>query len=377
MPYTSSAGPVYDCGDFPRVFERALGLADYAGFAARQREAAARGTYLGLGLAAFVESSGVGPSKMALANGARVSLEEHAEICIDAQGRLTAVIGTHNHGQGHETVFSQILGTRLGVAPGDITIVEGDTRRIAQGTGTFGSRSVAVGGSALQRAADALIAAGRAAAARAWQVDEAQVAFETTPRGCFTAGARRLNLAEFSRLQPDFKAVGRFDPEAFAFSNGVHLCEVEVDIDTGVVHLLRYSAVDDVGTVIHPTIVEGQLHGGVAQGLGQALREACVYDPESGQLLSGSFMDYGLLRSHDMPVYFESETDQSQPYGLNPLGAKGAGEAGTIAAPAALVSAVLDALRPLGVTDLEMPLSPARVWAAIRAAAPATKVEQL
>jgi carbon-monoxide dehydrogenase large subunit len=376
MPYTSSAGPVYDCGDFPRVFERALELADYAGFAARRGEAAARGGYLGLGLAGFVESSGVGPSKMALANGARVSLEEHAEIYVDAQGLVTAVIGTHNHGQGHETVFSQILGARLGVAPGDITIVEGDTGRIAQGTGTFGSRSVAVGGSALQRAADVLIAAGRVAAARAWQVDETQVVFETAPRGCFMAGARRMDLAEFSRLQPDFKAVGRFDPEAFAFSNGVHLCEVEVDIDTGVIRLLRYSAVDDVGTVIHPTIVEGQLHGGVAQGLGQALREACVYDPESGQMLSGSFMDYGLLRSHDMPAHFESETDQTQPYGLNPLGAKGAGEAGTIAAPAALVSAVLDALRPLGVTGLEMPLSPARVWAAIQAAVRAPKAGQ-
>jgi len=377
MPYTSSAGPVYDCGDFPRVFERALALADYAGFAARQREAAARGKYLGLGLASFVESSGVGPSKMALANGARVSLEEHAEVYVDAQGLVTAVIGTQNHGQGHETVFSQILGARLGVAPGDITIVEGDTGRIAQGTGTFGSRSVAVGGSALQRAADALIAAGRAVAAHVWQVDEAQAVFEIAPRGHFVAGTRRMDLAEFSRLRPGFKAVGRFDPQAFAFSNGVHLCEVEVDAETGVVHLLRYSAVDDVGTIIHPTIVEGQLHGGVAQGLGQALREACVYDAESGQLLSGSFMDYGLLRSHDMPAHFESETDQSQPYGLNPLGAKGAGEAGAIAAPAALVSAVLDALRPLRVTDLEMPLSPARVWAAIQAAARATKVGQL
>jgi carbon-monoxide dehydrogenase large subunit len=156
-----------------------------------------------------------------------------------------------------------------------------------------------------------------------------------------------------------------FDPQAFAFSNGVHLCEVAVDPATGVIHIERYSAVDDVGNVIHPVIVEGQLHGGVAQGVGQALREACVYDPESGQLLTGSFMDYGPPRAHDMPLHFEGETDQSQPYRLNPLGAKGAGEAGTIAAPAALVNAALDALRPLGVTDLGMPLTSARVWAAI------------
>ena len=373
MPYTSSAGPVYDSGDFPRVFERALVLADYAGFVARQGKGSIQGRYRGLGLACFVESSGVGPSKMALANGARVSLEEHAEISIDAQGHLTAVIGTQNHGQGHETVFSQILGARLGLGPRDISIVEGDTGRIAQGTGTFGSRSVAVGGSALQLAADALIADGRAICARAWGLDAADVSFDAS-LGHFRApqSDTPFSLADVVHLQEGspgaWRAVGRFDPSAFAFSNGVHLCEVEVDADTGVVHLLRYSAVDDVGTIIHPTIVEGQLHGGVVQGLGQALREACVYDPETGQPLTGSFMDYGLLRAHDLPAHLESENDETQPYGLNPLGAKGAGEAGTIAAPAAVVSAVLDALRPLGVTDLEMPLTPPRVWAAIQAA---------
>jgi carbon-monoxide dehydrogenase large subunit len=368
MPYASSAGPVYDSGDFPRVFGRALELADYTGFLTRQAAARAQGRYLGLGLACFVESSGVGPSKMALSVGARVSLEEHAELALAPDGVLTAVIGTHNHGQGHETVYSQILGARLGLPPRDIRVVEGDTGRIAQGTGTFGSRSVAVGGSALVRAADALIAQGKEALARAWGVDEALVQFSAAPQGHFHAGERHADFAQLAALAPGLAARGRFDPEAFAFSNGVHLCEVEVDIESGRVTLLRYSAVDDVGNVINPVIVEGQLHGGVVQGLGQALREACVHDPETGQPLAGSFMDYGLLRAHDLPARFDSENDESQPYGLNPLGAKGAGEAGTIAAPAAVVSAVLDALRPLGVLDLEMPLTPPRVWAAIQAA---------
>jgi carbon-monoxide dehydrogenase large subunit len=368
MPYASSAGPVYDCGDFPRVFERALALADHAGFKARQRAALAQGRYLGLGMACFVESSGVGPSKMALAVGSRVSLEEHAELALAPDGSLTAVVGTQNHGQGHETVFSQILGARLGVAPGAIRVVEGDTGRIAQGTGTFGSRSAAVGGSALLRAADALVARGKALLAGAWGVPQEDVGFSAAPQGRFHAGSRHADFAQLALLSPRLAARGRFDPEAFAFSNGVHLCEVEVDTDSGRVTLLRYSAVDDVGNIIHPTIVEGQLHGGVVQGLGQGLREACVHDPETGQPLAGSFMDYGLLRAHDLPARFDSENDESQPYGLNPLGAKGAGEAGAIAAPAALVSAVLDALRPLGVMDLEMPLTPPRVWAAIQAA---------
>ena len=284
--------------------------------------------------------------------------------CVDQHGHVTAVLGTHNHGQGHETVFAQILSSRLGVALDAIEIVEGDTARIAHGTGTFGSRSVAVGGSALVGAADSLIAEGKCSAARILNVPAAEVRFD--PAQGFIALGHRLSFTEVARASQGWRAKAEFDPASFAFSNGVHLCEVEVTRDTGEVCILRYIAVDDVGTVINPVIVEGQLHGGVAQGLGQALKETCIYDPESGQLLSGSFLDYGLLRAQDMPGTFIDETDQSQPFTLNPLGAKGAGEAGTIAAPAALVSAVLDALRPDGVDDLEMPLTPARVWAALQ-----------
>ena len=371
MPYTTAAGPIYDSGDFPRVFERALLLADYGGFEQRRAAAAARGLRLGLGIACFVESSGVGPSSMARAGGARVGLSENAEISVDAAGRLTAVIGTQNHGQGHETVYSQILGARLGVAPRAITIVEGDTGRLHEGTGTFGSRSVAVGGSALLLAADELIAAGKQTLAQQWDVAPEEIAFAVTRQGgYFSARGQRMGFAQVAQLihaqaNAPWRGEANFDPQAFAFSNGVHVCEVAVDVATGVIHIERYSAVDDVGNVIHPVIVEGQLHGGVAQGLGQAMHEGVAYDAENGQLLTGSFMDYGLPRAHHMPAHFEGETEQSQPYKLNPLGAKGAGEAGTIAAPAALVNAALDALRPLGVTDLTMPLTPARVWAAI------------
>ena len=377
MPYATSAGPVYDSGDFARVLERALVLSDYAGFAARcaaapahtsavtlpppaaprasqppQRAGAVTRSLRGIGIACYVESSGVGPSKFARAGGARVDLAEYASIEVASDGRITATLGTQNHGQGHETVFAQILAQQLGVAPALIDIVEGDTARIARGTGTFGSRSIAVGGSALVLAARDLIAQG-------WQ-----------PQGASQAPAQHHTLGQSHGVEPkSWHASAGFDPAAFAFSNGVHVCEVEIDQDTGAVRVLRYTAVDDAGTIMHPVIVEGQLHGGVAQGLGQALLEACVYDPESGQLLSGSFLDYGLPRAHTMPQQFDVENDESQPFSLNPLGAKGAGEAGTIAAPAALMLAVQHALRPLGVSAPDMPLTPARLWAALQTAA--------
>ena len=286
----------------------------------------------GIGIACYVESSGVGPSKFARAGGARIDLAEYAVLDVTPDGRITATVGTHNHGQGHETVFAQILAQQLGVTAERIDIVEGDTARIPQGTGTFGSRSVAVGGSALVLAARDLIRQG-------WHAQ--------------------------NTVQKSWHARASFDPASFAFSNGVHVCEIEIDCDTGDIRVDRYTAVDDAGNIMHPVIVEGQLHGGVAQGLGQALMEACVYDQETGQLLSGSFLDYGMPRAHHMPRSMTIENDETQPFTLNPLGAKGAGEAGTIAAPAALVLAVRDALLPLGVDAPEMPLTPARLWAAL------------
>ena len=376
MPYKTPIGPTYDCGDFPRIFARALEVSDYAGFEARRAAAARAGRLHGLGVACFIESSGVAPSRLAGALGARIGLYESAEIRVDSTGAVQAALGTHNHGQGHATTYAQILSSRLGVPLASIRIVEGDTAAVPYGTGTFGSRSLAVGGSALDRAALKIVEKGRRIAAHRLEVAESDIEFGSG-RFVVKGTDRTLTFAEVARaahlahdlppgLEPGLQESAFYDPSNFAFSNGTHACEVEVDPETGMVRVAGYWAVDDIGTVINPMIVEGQLHGAVTQGLGQALAEACAYDGE-GQLLSASFLDYALPRADELPA-FVSETDESQPCTHNQLGAKGCGEAGTIAAPAAVVNAVLDALRPLGVTELQMPLTPQRVWAAIRSA---------
>ncbi len=377
MPYKTPIGPTYDCGDFPRILARAIAVSDYAGFQERRRAAAALGRLRGIGVVCFIESSGVAPSKLAGALGARVGLFESAEVKIDSTGAVQAALGTHNHGQGHATTYAQILASRLGVPLAKIRIVEGDTAAVPYGTGTFGSRSIAVGGSALDRAALKIVEKGKRIAAHRLEAAETDIEFGAGRFGV-KGTDRVLTFAEVARaahlahdlppgLEPGLQESAFYDPPNFAFSNGAHVCEAEVDPETGVVAIARYWAVDDIGTVINPMIVEGQLHGAVTQGLGQALAEACAYDGE-GQLLSASFLDYAIPRADELPD-FVSETDESQPCTHNPLGAKGCGEAGTIAAPAAVVSAVLDALAPLGVSELQMPLTPLRVWAAIRAAA--------
>ncbi len=376
MPYKTPIGPTYDSGDFPVIFEQALAAGDYAGFAARRRAAKARGRLAGIGLACYLESSGVAPSRLAGMMGARAGFFESAEIRVEPDGGVRAFLGTHSHGQGHATSFAQILAERLGVPLAKIDIVEGDTAAVPYGTGTFGSRSIAVGGSALDRAAMKIVAKGKKIAAHLFEAAETDIEFS---RGVFrVAGTdRALAFAAVARaayvphnyplekLEPGLAESAFYDPPNFAFSNGAHVCEAEVDPDTGVVRIVRYTAVDDVGTVINPIIVEGQVHGGLAQGIGQALLERCVY--ADGQLLSASFLDYAVPRADDLPR-FASSFDERQPCTHNPLGAKGCGESGAIGAPAAVVSAVLDALAPLGVTEIEMPLTPERVWRTIRAA---------
>ncbi|AMN45311.1 xanthine dehydrogenase family protein molybdopterin-binding subunit [Rhodoplanes sp. Z2-YC6860] len=377
MPYKTPIGPTYDCGDFPKVFARLTEIAGYKGFAKRQAAAARTPKRRGFGFACYVESSGVAPSRFAAALGARVGFFEAASIRVQADGSVQALLGTHNHGQGHATTFAQIIASRLGVPMASVEIIEGDTDQVPYGSGTFGSRSIAVGGSALDRAAEKIIDKGKKIAAHLLEASAADITFG---EGNFTVAGtdRRVTLREVARVAhhptsyPADMELGLqdsavYDPSSFAWSNGVHACEVEVDCDTGVVSVVNYWAVDDIGTVINPMIVDGQITGGIAQGLGQATREHCVYDPANGQLLSGSFMDYAVPRANDMPDIV-SELDESQPCTHNPLGAKGCGEAGSIGAPAAIVGAVLDALRPLGVTDIEMPLTPERVWNAIRAA---------
>jgi len=368
MPYKTPLGPTYDCGDFPRMLDRALQLADYAGFQQRKQS-----KLRGIGIACYVESSGVAPSRLAGIMGARFGFYESAQVRVAPDGSVSAYLGTHNHGQGHATSFAQILAAQLGIPMERISIHEGDTAEVPVGTGTFGSRSIAVGGSALQVASQKIIAKGRKIAAHLLEAAAGDIEFE---QGSFrVAGTdRAVSFAQVAgaayvphnypldALEPGLDENAFYDPPNFAFSNGVHVCEVEVDPETGAAELVSYHAVDDVGTVINPMIVEGQLHGGLAQGIGQALAERTVY--EEGQLLSASFMDYALPRAADLPA-FVSELDESQPCTHNPLGAKGCGESGAIGAPAAVMSALLDALQNIGVEDLEMPATPHRIWQAI------------
>jgi carbon-monoxide dehydrogenase large subunit len=293
---------------------------------------------------------------------------------VEPDGAVRAMLGTHNHGQGHATTFAQILSSRLGVPIEKIEIIEGDTDAVPHGTGTFGSRSIAVGGCALDRAADKVIAKGKLIAAHlleaaADDVDFADGAFVvagTDRRVSFAAVAQAAYVPHnfpLETVEPGLQETAVYDPPSFAFSNGAHVCELEIDPDTGRIEIIGFWGVDDIGTVINPMIVEGQIHGGLAQGIGQALLERCAYDG-GGQLVSGSFMDYAVARADDLPS-FVTECDESQPCTHNPLGAKGCGESGAIGAPAAVVSALLDALAPLGVTDIEMPATPHRVWRAI------------
>jgi carbon-monoxide dehydrogenase large subunit len=377
MPYKTPIGPTYDCGDFPKIFASATRLAAYEKFEARRAEAMARQRLRGIGFACYVESSGIAPSRFAGALGARAGFYESATLRIEPDGSIRAALGTHNHGQGHATSFAQILSSRLGVPVEQIEVIEGDTDAVPYGAGTFGSRSIAVGGSALVRAADKIITKGKLIAAHLFEAAAADVEFAD---GMFAVAGTDRNMSlqavaqaayiphnlPLESIEPGLAAEAAYDPPSFAFSNGAHVCELEIDPQTGRMEIEGYWAVDDIGTVINPLIVDAQIHGGIAQGVGQAFLERCAYNAD-GQLMTGSFMDYALARADDLPS-FVTQCDESQPCTHNPLGAKGCGEAGAIAAPAAVMSAALDALSSLGITDLEMPLTPDQVWRRIRAA---------
>jgi carbon-monoxide dehydrogenase large subunit len=364
MPYRTALGVTYDCGDFPRGMELALKLADAAGFPARREAARSRGRLRGLAVVNAIERA-AGPQP------------EFAEIRFAPGGAATVFMGTKNQGQGHETTFKQILHERLGLDPASVRFVDGDTDQVAFGMGSMGSRSTVIGGTALWTAADKIIAKGRKIAARLLEAAEADVAFAD---GRFTVVGtdRAVGLVEVARaafqpaqlppgMEPGLYETGTFSPPSDTWPNGCHVCEVEVDPETGAVALARYAIVDDVGTVINPLTLKGQIHGGIAQGVGQALMEQVVYEPESGQLLTGSFMDYAMPRAADFcDIVIASNP---VPTALNPLGAKGAGEAGTVGALPAVVNAVMDALAAAGVRELDMPASPARVWQALREAA--------
>jgi carbon-monoxide dehydrogenase large subunit len=363
MPYRNPLGVTYDCGDFARNLDDALKLADVAGFPARREASKARGRLRGLGIANAIErAAGAQP--------------EFAEIRFAPSGTATVLMGSKNQGQGHETTFKQILHERLGLDPREVRYVDGDTDRVAYGMGTMGSRSTVIGGTALWMAADKVIAKGRKIAARLLEAAEADIVFADA-RFSVAGTDRGVTLREVARaafqpaqlppgVEPGLYETGTFSPKQDTWPNGTHVCEVEIDAETGAVNLDRYVLVDDVGTVINPLTLKGQIHGGVAQGVGQALMEQVVYDGESGQLLTATFMDYAMPRADDFcDIVIGSNP---VPTTLNPLGAKGAGEAGTVGALPVVLSAVNDALAPLGVRDVEMPATSARVWAAIQAA---------
>src|SRR5882762_3450458 len=361
MPYKTATGVTYDCGDFPAQMEAALKLADVCGFPARREAARRRGRLRGLGVANAIERA-AGPQP------------EFAEIRFAPSGSATVFMGTKNQGQGHEPTFKQILHERLGLDPGDGRYIDGDTDRVAFGMGSMGSRSTVIGGTALWTAADKVIAKGRKIAAKMLEAAEADITFAD---GAFSVVGtdRALPLKDVARaafqpgslprgLEPGLYETGTFSPLSDTWPNGCHVCEVEIDPETGAVALVAYVVADDVGTVINPVTLKGQIHGGVAQGVGQALMEQIVYDPDSGQLLTASFMDYALPRADTLPeMVVESHP---VPTKLNSLGAKGAGEAGTVGALPVVMNAVLDALAPLGVRHLDMPASAERVWNAIR-----------
>jgi carbon-monoxide dehydrogenase large subunit len=363
LPYKTALGLNYDVGDFVANQARALEMSDWTGFAKRRDEAKRRGKLRGIGIANPIEKA-AGPG------------QEFAEIRFHPSGNATLLMGSKNQGQGHETTFKQVLSEKLGIDPTNIQYIDGDTDRVAFGIGTNGSRSTVIGGSALYLAADKLIAKGKRLAAHLLEAAEVDIEFG---EGQFTVAGtdRAVALAEVAKaafrannlppgLEGGFFETGTFAPTDFTYPNGSHVCEVEIDPDTGAMEIVNYVVVDDVGTVVNPLGLHGQIHGGVAQGLGQALMEEVVYDRESGQMLSGSFMDYAMPRADTMP-YMHIESNPV-PTKRNPLGAKGAGEAGTVGALPAIVNAVVDALAPLGVKSLDMPATSQRIWQAIEAA---------
>jgi carbon-monoxide dehydrogenase large subunit len=383
-PYQTPVLVEYDSGDPAGCLDEALVTADAAGFAARKAASAREGKFRGLGFSTYVEACGLAPSRFAGRLGARGGLYESATVRVHPTGHVTVLIGTHNHGQGHETTFAQIVSEKLGVAFDNIDIVYGDTDRVQFGMGTYGSRSLVVGGAALSKASDKVIVKGRKIAAHLLEAGEQDIAFEA---GVFSVAGtdRRKTFEEIAGaayvphdyplevLEPGLEEQAYYDPINFTYPGGCHIAEVEIDPETGVVTLMSYTGVDDVGTVINPMIVEGQLHGGVVQGVGQALYESAVYDENSGQLLSGSLMDYCMPRADNMPKM--TMKTRATLCTHTPMGVKGCGEVGTIGSPAAVMNAVVDALAHLGVSHVDMPATPNRIWRIIQNASLAYAAE--
>ena len=376
FPYQTPVALQYDIGDYVACMDASQKLADVAGFKARQAASKAQGKLRGLGYSSYIEACGLAPSNIAGALGARAGLFECGEVRVHPTGSVTVFTGSHSHGQGHETTFAQVVASRLGIAVDAVDIVHGDTGRVPFGMGTYGSRSISVGGAAIMKALDKIEAKAKKIAAHLLEASDTDIDFangeftvrgtdKKIPFGTVALTAYVPHNYPVETLEPGLNETAFYDPTNFTFPSGTYIAEVEVDPETGVVRLDRFTAVDDFGTIINPMIVEGQVHGGLVQGIGQALIENCVYDRETGQLLTGSFMDYAMPRADDFPEFKIGHV--CTPCTHNPLGTKGCGEAGAIGSPPAIINAVLDALAPLGVKDLDMPATPHRVWQAIQA----------
>jgi carbon-monoxide dehydrogenase large subunit len=377
FPYQTPVALEYDTGDYDASMDKALALNDYENFAARKEASAANGKLRGIGISTYIEACGIAPSNVAGALGARAGLYEAGTVRVNPTGSVTVLTGSHSHGQGHETTFAQLVTEALGVDFDAVDIVHGDTGQVPFGMGTYGSRSAAVGGVALVNALEKIRTKAKKIAAHLLEASEDDIEFKD---GQLTVAGTDKSVAfgevamaayvphnyPLETLEPGLEETAFYDPKNFTFPAGCHICEVEVDPDTGVVDVVRFTAADDFGRVINPMIVEGQVHGGLTQGIGQALYEQCVYD-ESGQLMSGSMMDYCLPKADNVPNF--DVTTNVTPCTHNVLGVKGCGEAGAIGAPPAVINAVVDALSDYGVDDIAMPATPQRVWDAMQSAA--------
>ncbi len=378
FPYATPVAVEYDTGDYVATMDKLEEIADLAGFEARRAESAKNGKLRGLGVNCYIEACGIAPSHLVGQLGARAGLYESATVRVNATGGLVVMTGSHSHGQGHETAFPQVVADMIGIDPNMIEVVHGDTANTPMGMGTYGSRSLAVGGSAIVRATEKIIAKAKKIAAHLMEAAEGDIELKD---GQFSVAGTDKSIAwgdvtlaayvphnyPLEEIEPGLEETSFYDPANFTYPAGAYACEVEVDPDTGKVTIERFSAADDFGNIVNPMIVDGQVHGGIGQGIGQALLENTVYD-EDGQLITGSFMDYAMPRADDLPFYTVDHSCQT-PCTHNPLGVKGCGEAGAIGSPPAVVNAVVDALQRAGknVTHIDMPLSPARVWDAMNA----------
>jgi aerobic carbon-monoxide dehydrogenase large subunit len=375
FPYATPVGLTYDTGNYEATLNRVVEIADVKGFAARKEASAKKRLLRGIGYSCYIEACGIAPSNIAGALGARAGLYEACEVRVHPTGKVTVFTGSHSHGQGHETTFSQVVADKLGIPIDDVDIQHGDTGKVLFGMGTYGSRSLAVGGSAVVKAVDKIVAKGKKIAAHLLEASDADVEFVdgefrvvgTDRKKAFAEIALTAYVPHnypLDKLEPGLNENAFYDPPNFTFPAGSYVCEVEVDPETGTVRIDRFTACDDFGNIVNPMIVEGQVHGGLAQGIGQALLEGCVYNSD-GQLVTGSFTDYTMPRADDLP-HFTVEAIKGTPCTHNQLGVKGCGEAGAIGSPPAVINAIVDALAPLGVHDVAMPATPYRVWQTIQ-----------